>query len=139
MSPLLAIVTPVPAYPPPVVADRNDDVALLAVNVEAFEKLIVVLLMVAVPPLPPIFTAVVAAPPIFTVVVPELNRFPVPDVVVSEPPFTATLLAKVPAPALVTVKFVEFIKLVKLVPEKLMPFAIVPDSVNPLLSVPPDC
>ena len=66
-------------------------------------------MIVAVPPFPPMFTAVVAAPPIFTVVAPVLNRFPVEEVVVKEPPLIAAFPALVISPLFATVKFVPLI------------------------------
>ncbi len=82
--------------------------------------------------------SVVAAAPILTVV--GLAKM-VPDDCVVEmvPPLTATLPAVVTLPELASVKLDELIRLVKLVPEKLRPLAIVHERVMPLVSVPADC
>ena len=65
-----------------------------------------------------------------------LNKVAEVCVVVREPPLSAIIPAVVTLPLLATVKLVELIRLVKAVPEKLIPLAIPPDRVIPFVICP---
>jgi len=138
ISPVLSRVVPDDPYPPPVVNEEKFAEALVALMAVALGSESVVLLMVAVPEFLPMLT-VDAAPPMLRVVAVVLKRLAVPAVVVREPPLSAILPAVVTLPELSTMKLVELIRSVKLVPEKSIPLAMVPERVIPLVSVPADC
>ena len=74
--PALLMLTPVEPYPPPIATESKVAAAFGAVNELALGKLMVALLIVAVPVFAPMVTAV-AAPPILSVVTVVLNRLPV--------------------------------------------------------------
>jgi hypothetical protein len=125
-------------YPPATLSARTLAVAELAVIAVALGRERVAFLIVAVPVVAP-NASVVAAPPMLRVVAVVLKRLPVVAVVVREPPLSAILPAVVTAPALVTVKLVELMRLVKLVPEKLRALPMVPERVIPFVNVPVLC
>ena len=85
MLPALLILTPVEAYPPPILTESTVARAPEALIAVAFGRERVGLLIVAVPVVPPI-TNVVAAPPILSAVTVESKMVPDVFVVVMSPP-----------------------------------------------------
>jgi len=126
---------------------RAEAGAPVPIPTKAFGATTLVLLMVVVPVVAPILS-VVAAPPMFKVVAVVLKRLAIAVVVVRDPPLAAmfalevilpvakTVPLVVILPELATVKLVPLMRLVKLVPTKLIPLVIAPDKVTPLVNWP---